>query len=98
MDKNEAPEEATVRYLRILVTVLSVTMSAGFVIMVTLFVMRFRDLGRVSVPEAITLPAGVEAEAFTMGKSFYAVVAGEEILIYSRVTGDLRQRIAIESE
>ena len=79
-----------------LVTVLTATMILGFLTIVALFVMRFSEMGRVELPDAISLPDGSEASAFTQGDDWFAVVTqDDEILIYSRVTGNLRQRIKI---
>jgi len=81
------------------VTILTVTMIAGFLTIVALFVMRFSEMGSVELPDQISLPEGVSATAFTRGGDWFAVVtADDEILIYSRVTGNLRQRIRIEPE
>jgi hypothetical protein len=99
---NGAPDAKTLRMLRWLVTGLTVTMIGGFLTIVVLFVMRFNAMGKVDLPDTITLPGGVTATAFTQGQSWYAVVGqgaqGEEILIYSRITGALRQRIAIKED
>ena len=99
MENDGAPGEGTVRYLKALVTILTVTMILGFLTIVALFVMRFNEMGRVELPDQIALPDGVAATAFTQGDDWFAVVTAEnEILIYSRVTGNLRQRIAITAE
>lgn len=80
-------------------TILTVTMIAGFLTIVGLFVMRFAEMNRVELPDTITLPDGSRASAFTRGEGWFAVVTeDDEILIYSRVTGNLRQRIRIEPE
>ena len=80
-------------------TTLTLTMILGFLTIVALFVMRFSEMGRVELPDRISLPDGTEATAFTQGDDWFAVVTDEsEILIYSRVTGNLRQRISITPE
>ncbi len=80
-------------------TILTVTMILGFLTIVGLFVMRFAEMNRVELPDTITLPDGSTASAFTRGEGWFAVVTeDDEILIYSRVTGNLRQRIRIEPE
>lgn len=101
MDGGEAPggEVRHLRYLKWLVTVLTVTMIGGFLTIVALFVMRFSDMNRVGLPDTIVLPGGARATAFTQGEGWFAVVTdGDEILIYSRATGNLRQRIRIAPE
>ncbi len=99
MDDETAPVggEKTLRYLKWLVTALTVTMILGFLTIVALFVMRFAEMNRVELPDEIVLPDGATAKAFTRGEGWFAVVTeDDEILIYSRITGNLRQRIKIE--
>jgi hypothetical protein len=94
----DSGEAANLRFLRILVTVLTATMIAGLLVLIVLFVTRFPDQVT-PLPDSITLPAGETATAFTQSRSWYAVVtADEEILIFDRETGTLRQRIAIAAE
>lgn len=99
---NDAPipgeEPPNLRFLRVLVTVLTGTMIAGLVIIIALIVIRFSGESRVALPEAITLPSGVVATAFTQGAGWYAVVTQDQrILIYDAASGDLRQEIVIEA-
>ncbi|MEM7720081.1 MAG: DUF6476 family protein [Pseudomonadota bacterium] len=99
MDGEEAPETGTLKYLKTLVTGLTLTMIVGLVTIVALLVIRFTEARAVTFPDEITLPDGVVATAFTQGETWYAIVTqGDEILIYSRLTGALSQRIAIETE
>lgn len=87
------------KYLKILVTALTLTMIGGFLTIVALFVMRFTEMNKVELPDQITLPDGSEAAAFTRGQNWFAIVTkDDEILIYSKTTGNLRQRITIEGE
>ena len=87
-----------VKYLRVLVTALSVTMIIGFIIITALFVTRFTGSADITLPPSITLPEGTKATAFTQGGDWYAVVTAEDqILIYDRLTGVLRQTIRIEN-
>lgn len=66
----------------------------GLLSIVGLLVIRFTTTAPV-VPDTITLPAGVEAEAFTLGADWYAVVTkgGREILVFDRASGELRRRV-----
>ncbi len=87
------------RYLKWLVTTLTIVMIGGFLTIVALFVMRFAEMNSTELPDQITLPDGAVATAFTQGNGWFAVVTEDnEILIYSRVTGNLRQRIQIDPE
>ena len=87
------------KYLKVLVTALTLTMIGGFLTIVALFVMRFNEMSGVELPDDVALPDGVQATAFTRGDDWFAIVTdSDEILIYSRLTGNLRQRITIQSE
>ena len=99
MGEDGAPDVRTLRYLKALVTILTVTMIGGFLTIVALFVMRFAEMNRVELPDQITLPDGAVATAFTRGQGWFAVVTeSDEILVYNRATGNLLQRIRIEAE
>ena len=95
------PEDArTLRFLRVLVTVLTGTMIVGMAALVVLFATRFpRGAAAPVLPDRLALPPGETARAVTMGTGWVAVVtADDEILILDAATGALRQRIAIEGE
>jgi len=90
-------DPATLKYLRLLVTILTSTMIVGFVVIVVLFVIRFSDAFGPDLPETITLPDDAEATAFTQGGDWYAIVtADDRILIYDRDSGTLRQSIDLQ--
>ena len=104
-DPETPPVDAgTVKYLRHLVTALTVTMILGFIIIVVLFVIRFSGgfgpdphVTRL-LPDTIALPAGTTPLAFTRGPDWYAVVTEDDrILIFDLETGALRQTIAVET-
>ncbi|MDG1448574.1 MAG: DUF6476 family protein [Ascidiaceihabitans sp.] len=89
-------EPANLRFLRRLVTVLTATMLIGVVVVVGLLVTRLSSKGP-DLPEMITLPDGSEATAFTQGDTWYAIVtSGNEVLIYNRTDGTLKQTITLE--
>lgn len=91
----------TVRYLKTLVTAMTVTTILGLIVLITVVVMKFSQATPppsalpLSLPEQITLPEGVSAEAVTMGQGWIAVVSGDEILIYNSANGTLQKRISI---
>jgi hypothetical protein len=92
------PEPANLRFLRRLVTVLTGVMIGGLLLIIALVVIRFNDAAP-DLPDVITLPDGARATAFTRGTGWYAVVTdADEILVFDRMTGQLRQRITIETE
>jgi len=97
-------EPANLRFLRILVTVLTGSMIAGLVAIIVLVVIRVPQVVRTvadpaPLPATITLPDGSEATSFTQGSDWYAVVTKKnEILIFNRTDGTLRQRIQIAAQ
>ncbi|PJE35652.1 hypothetical protein CVM52_16140 [Pseudooceanicola lipolyticus] len=96
--KGPMPEPPNLRFLRRLVTVLTAVMIGGLLVIVGLLVIRFSQPPAV-VPDGITLPAGLTAEAFTLTPDWYAVVTegGSRILIFSRRSGALLQTVEVES-
>ncbi|WP_232272111.1 DUF6476 family protein [Thiosulfatihalobacter marinus] len=97
MDQSPEPAEpANLKLLRLLVTGLTAVMILGLVVVVALLVIRFRDSGPV-LPEEISLPDGAGAVAVTAAPGWFAVVTDDNrILIYDRITGALRQEIAVK--
>ena len=93
----EGPEPQlppSLRTLKRLVTALTVVMIAGFLVLIGAFV---HAVGEPWPPGSVDLPEGAEAAAFTQGSDWFAVVtADDRILIYDRLTGRLRQTLAIE--
>lgn len=84
--------------MRQLVTVLTIVMMGGLLVVVGLLVTRFYGDGP-DMPTAITLPDGTEATAFTRGTGWYGVVtADQEILIFDDITGQLKQTIQIDTD
>ncbi len=100
---DEVPEEIgsevkSLRLLRILVTVLLAVMIGGFLFLIVLFALRLSgpDTQALDLPEVIRLAPGQQAVAFTQGSDWIAVVTAEdEIVIYDRATGALRQTVRI---
>ncbi len=93
-----APEPGNLRFLRLLVTILTGTMIAGLLVLIALLVIRFPS-ATTPLPDAISLPDGAQAQAFTVTPGWYAVVTTDDrILIYNRSDGALRQEITIQAE
>jgi len=85
-----------VRYLKTLVTALTVTMIAGFIVLIAVVVMRFRAEGTVPLPAEIALPDGAQASAITRGTDWLGVVTTDgRILIYGLDGQTLRQEITV---
>ena len=90
----------TVRYLKRLVTALTLTTIVGLVVLVGVVVMRFsqttpQQTAPVALPDQITLPDGVSADAVTFGADWIAIVSGNEILVFDKDSGDILKRVAI---
>ena len=70
----------------------------GLLAIFAIIVMRFSAPSDPPLPEVITLPSGKTATAFTQGTDWYAVVTdGDEILIFDRSSGELRQTVKIQT-
>ncbi len=103
---DQPPTEAALppglRFLKWLVILLTLSMIGGVITVVALLVTRMPALTAAvppALPPALALPAGLRAEAVTMGRGFVAVVArgadgGERILVFTP-EGRLRQEVAV---
>jgi hypothetical protein len=96
---DEAPDiplPPGLKALQRLVTVLTVVMIGGFLVLIAALVMRLNASGP-PLPDSIDLPTGASAVAFTQGGDWYAVVTGDNrILVYDRLTGQLRQTVVLD--
>lgn len=91
-----AAEPANLRFLRRLVTGLTAVMIVGLLTIVALIVIRLLVVQPLPLPDAITLPAGTVATAFTRGPDWFAVVTDDNrILIFDGATGSLKQTLRI---
>lgn len=78
---------------------LTLTMIVGVITIVGVIVTRMpQAMQRApALPDSITLPDGTRATAFTQGSDWYAVVtADNQILIFDRATGTLRQTVTLQ--
>jgi hypothetical protein len=95
-DPSELQEPANLRFLRILVTVLTAVMIGGLVIVIGLLVTRLRQPA-VGFPDSISLPDGTKAQSFTVGRGWFAVVTDDDrILILDQDSGGVRQIITLD--
>lgn len=98
MDDNASlsdQDARNLRFLKVLVTVLTAIMIAGVLTIITLLVIRLRA-PQAPLPAEITLPDGTQATAFTQGATWYAIVTSDDrILIYDRASGALTQEVQI---
>jgi hypothetical protein len=101
LDAHEDAPLPHLRFLKTLVTVLAGTMIIGLITIVALLVIRFPTAinSGPSIPPEIVLPIGVTAEAYTVGRGWYAIVTTQnEILIFDAKTKLLRQTVKISTE
>ena len=90
-------DPALVKYLRILVTVLTVTMIVGFLVIVVLFVTRFPGAFGPKLPDEITLPEGATATAFTRGDNWFAIVTEDDRILIYDLAGTVLQEVTIRT-
>lgn len=90
------PEPANLRFLRRLVTALTLTMIFGLLTIIALIVMRFTGEAELPLPSELILPDGVRAQSFTIGPDWGAVVTQDDrIIIFDREDFSIRQTIRI---
>ncbi|WP_374641947.1 DUF6476 family protein [Tabrizicola sp.] len=98
----EAPDPAlppSLRLLKWLVIVLTLTMIGGVITVVALLVTRMpQALGTPApgLPEGFALPDGARAQAVTFGEGWIAVVTADDRLLVFGRDGRLRQEVALE--
>jgi hypothetical protein len=97
-DAPDAPLPPSLRLLKWLVIVLTLTMIGGVITVVGLIVTRmpqaFSAVGP-SLPEGFTLPEGAQAQAVTFGDSWVAVVTTDDRILIFRRDGTLRQEVVL---
>lgn len=80
-----------------LVTVLTVTMIGGVLIIIALLVIRLND-DAVSLPASVTLPNGTKPVAFTQTKDWYAVVTEDNRILIFDLNGELSQTLDVTTQ
>lgn len=97
-DTPDAPLPPSLRFLKWLVIILTLTMIGGVITVVGLIVTRMPQAFSTSgpdIPDNLQLPEGAMAAAVTFGTGWIAVVtADDRILIFDR-DGTLRQEVPI---
>jgi len=98
MNKTSGLDPTNIRFLRILVTTLTVTMIAGIIIVITLLVIKLQP-SKIKIPQEITLPKGTKAISYSQGSDWIAIISSDDrIFIFDSVTGKIRKQIKINSE
>lgn len=94
---DDVTEPANLRFLRRLVTVLTVVMICGVLVVIGLLVTRLSRDAPI-LPDQISLPDGATARALTQGDTWYAIVTDRnQIVIFDRLTGKITQTVEITS-
>jgi hypothetical protein len=87
----------SLRFLKGLVIVLTLTMIIGVITVVAVIVTRMpHSFGAIpDVPAGLTLPDGVKPQAVTFGKGWTAVVTQDDRILIFSADGVLRQDVPI---
>ena len=100
---NDTPSDepalpASLVFLRRLVTVLTLVMIGGVVVVIALLIARLQPAPP-PMPDEISLPDGVNAVSVTVTDGWYGVATDQDtFLVFDRLTGELRQTVVIETE
>ncbi|SIN82438.1 hypothetical protein SAMN05444002_0786 [Vannielia litorea] len=84
------------KWLKRLVTGLTLTMMAGIGVIAALFIIRLSGSQSPSFPHEIALPPGVKVQAYTAGNGWQAVVTSDSRILIYGTNGTLRQEIAVD--
>ena len=94
----EVPQPPSLRFLKALVILLTLTMIAGVITVVAVLVTRMPQAFSApgpTLPENFALPEGVEAQAVTFGEGWVAVVTGDDRILIFAADGRLRQEVRL---
>ena len=85
------------RFLRQLVTVLTMVMIVGVVLISALLVIRLNQPA-LAIPDRITLPSGIVAVSYTQTQDWYAVVTDQNKILIFDLDGQLTQEVVLKSD
>jgi uncharacterized protein YqhQ len=94
MDEFELPPG--LRFLRQLVTVLTVVMIVGVVLIAALLVIRLNQPA-LAIPDQITLPPRTTAISYTQTQDWFAVVTDENKILIFDLNGQLIQEVDVKT-
>ena len=94
-DDTDQTLPGSLRFLKILVTVLTATMILGVLAIIALLVIRLQTPARPVLPETLVLPDGAEAAAVTFGQGWTAVVTTDDRILIFAPDGTLKQTVVI---
>lgn len=89
----------SLRFLKLLVIALMITMMAGVIAVVVLLVTRLPDPQALpDLPDSLALPDGAVAEAVTIGKGWLGVLTTDgRFLMFDRATGQLLHSLPLDT-
>jgi uncharacterized protein YqhQ len=85
------------RFLRQLVTVLTVVMIVGVVLIAALLVIRLNQPA-LAIPDQITLPPRTTAISYTQTQDWFAVVTDENKILIFDLNGQLIQEVDVKTD
>ena len=85
------------RFLRQLVTVLTVVMIVGVVLIAALLVIRLNQPA-LAIPDQITLPPRTTAISYTQTQDWFAVVTDENKILIFDLNGQLVQEVDVKTD
>ena len=93
-------EPKNLKFLRLLVIGLTITMICGIITIVFVIVIKmpnYKNAISIQLPEEIILPENMQVDTFSIGTNHYLIVTkSNDVLIYDRKTHILNQRIKIK--
>ena len=101
MDKDDQPPNANIqlprnlRFLQRLVTLLTVSMIGGILIIVALLAFKLRSES-INFPQTLILPDGTKPIAFTQTKDWYSVITDEDQILIYKNDGTLIRTITVQ--
>jgi hypothetical protein len=105
MDQAPAPEglPPSLRFLKGLVIVLTLTMIIGVITVVAVLVTRMQQgfvtqSAQPTLPDSIRLPDGTKPQAITFGAGWVAVVTDDNRILVFGADGTLKQDVALITE
>lgn len=99
---NENSQPVGLRWLKVLVAVLTVTLIVGFLTIVILIALRFNSMGSPTlnpIPASIQIPSQAGVVGYTETPDWYLVVTEEnEIFVFDRSNDKLIQTVIVQNQ
>ncbi|MHA6325405.1 DUF6476 family protein [Roseivivax sp. CAU 1753] len=95
LSQPDASARGDVRFLKFLVTTLTATMIAGLLVIIALFVIRFREPATLALPSELAMPTGARPISVATARDLIIVVTDQNDILVFSPAGELRQAIAL---